>query len=476
MASLLGNLRTAFAGFWSRFGGLGLSRFRFLLPGSRFDWEREAGDLWTNSIVAIAIKWLGARFPKPLLRVSKIAANGDYEPLGRHELVDLWNRPNPYYGRRTMEKAIGLSLVTDGNAYLYKVRSGSGRVVQLWWVPHDRMLPMWPQDGSEFISGYKLRVDGMYFDLPAADVIHFRDGIDPRNERLGLSALKAQCRELVTVNEESGYAAGLLKNSGVPSVMVIPDGDKVRPDGDAARRIKEMWKDATSGDSRGDAVVLAGQYKVVPVGFSPEDLRLDKLPANAQARIGAACGVALMSLNLPDPGKTYSNVVEANRSSWNTITEVNEIIEESLRWGLLSEFADPHQYVVEHDYSHVMELQENLDTRSTRIREEWKAGIRKRGEAREELGLDTDSEHDDEYFPGTTPSEAPEVPAIGEAEPPPVAPADGQVDAEDEAIKSAMSLLQVITKRIECNAQADEAGCPAGGCDCGHGCAHRAAA
>ena len=106
---MYGALTRVFGGLWSRYGGWGWSRIRLFLPSARFDWEREAGDTWMNSIVALAISWLGDRFPRPLIRVSKLTRKGNYEPVGRHALTDLWQRPNRFYGRRTLEKAIGLS-------------------------------------------------------------------------------------------------------------------------------------------------------------------------------------------------------------------------------------------------------------------------------------------------------------------------------------------------------------------------------
>jgi HK97 family phage portal protein len=392
-------LTRVFGGLWSRYGGWGWSRIRLFLPSARFDWEREAADTWMNSVVALAIAWLGDRFPRPLIRVSKIARNGDYVPVARHAAIDLWNWPNRFYGRRTLEKAIGLSLKVDGNAYLYKVRDNLGRVCELWWIPHYRILPTWPSDGSAYIDGYRVWLDTAVYHLPPEDVIHIRDGIDPRNERLGLSALRANLREVCTINFEAGYTAGLLKNSGVPSLAIMPDGDSgPRPSPEAAERIKERFVEETSGDMTGRPIVLSGKYKVVELGFTPESMTLKDLPRNAEARITSSCGVAAMSLGLPDPNKTYSNLAEANRSSWGTIVAVQELVAETLRFQLLTEPIsaggyttqpmDPMQYVVEYDYTHIQELQESLDAIHGRTREDFKADLTTKNEAREQLGYE----------------------------------------------------------------------------------------
>lgn len=405
-----GALTHVVGGLWTRFNGQGYSKIRMLLPSARFDWEREAGDVWTNSIVALAIAWLGDRFSRPLMHVSKVARNGDYIPQGRHPVTDLWDRPNKHYGRRTLEKACGLSLKVDGNAYLYKVRDRLNRVVELWWIPHYIIYPTWPYDGTEFIDGYRIQLDTVQYWVPASEIIHIRDGIDPRNERLGLSAARAAIREVVTVNMESGYTAALLKNSGVPGLAIVPDDPLVRPNKEDAEAIKERFHDNFSGDNAGSTVVLAGKYKIVQVGISPEQLMLDRLPQAAMSRISGACGVAMMSMGLADPGKTYANLQEANKTSWGTIVAVHELVAEALRWQLLPDFGlDPYVYLIEYDYTHVQELQESLDAVHARSREDWKAGGIRLNEYREQIGMEPDVDGD-RWYPGTDASAAPAAP------------------------------------------------------------------
>jgi HK97 family phage portal protein len=390
MASVFTQLRQAFGGLWPRWGGQGAgSRVEFYLPGSTFDYASECGDLWRNSIVSLALQWKADRFCRPPIRVCKIDRKGDYQPLPKHPLVDLWSRPSPHFTRRAVETAVGLSLDCDGNGYVHKVRDNAGRLAELWWVPHDKVFPVWPEDGSEFISGWEVWVEGERYRVPAEDILHFRRGIDPANVRLGLSPLKSQLREVCTVNEASGYTASLLRNSAVPGLMVVPDNDMVRPSKEDAERIKERVASAYSGDERGGTVVLAGRYKIQPVGFSPEQLRLDVLPQAAVARVAGALGVAPMSMGLPDPGKTYSNLEESNRASWGGIQSTQDLIAETLRWSLLPEFGtDPYTHVVEYDYSNVNELQESLDSLHARTREDYKYGVVQLNEARDLIGLE----------------------------------------------------------------------------------------
>lgn len=390
MAGFLTSLGKAVGGLWPRWGGQGAgSRTSLLLPGSTFDYETEAGRLWRNSVVSLALQWQADRFCRPPIRVCRVDRKGEYQPLPRHPMVDLWNKPNPHFTRRANETAIGLGLNVDGNGHIQKVRDRAGRIKELWYVPHFSIFPCWPEDGSEFLSEWEVWVEGARYRLPANDILHFRRGIDPENVRLGLAPLKSQLREVCTVNEASGYAASLLRNSAVPGLMIAPDDPMLRPDLPDAERIRERISDAYGGDERGRTVVLAGKYKVTQVGFSPEQLSLKELPTHAIARVAAALSVAPMSLGLPDPGKTYSNLEEANRSSWGGIQATQELIAETLRWGLLPEFGtDPYTHVVEYDYSNITELQESLKELHERVREDWKADLIQQNEGRDLIGLE----------------------------------------------------------------------------------------
>jgi hypothetical protein len=429
VANPFGRIMSSIASLWNRYGGSGWGRVRLFLPGSTFDYEREAGPAWTNSIVGLGLKWLGDRFPQPPLRACKIGRNGDYVPLPRHPAVDRWNRPNPFYTRRTMEAAIGLSLVVDGNAWIYKQRSkGSREIVGLWWVRHDWVAPAWDErDPQSYLEGWWVQTEQGETFVPREDMIHVRQGIDPLNDRLGLSPMKAQLREVCSDNEASTFTASLLRNAGVPGLMIVPDQENLRPNEKDAEKIKETIKDRFGGDRRGEAIVLGGRYKVEQVGFSPEQLRLDRLPQRSQARIASAIGVAAMSLGLDDPNKTYSNLVEANRASWGSVTAMQGLVAETLRYDYLDEWDDPTRTVLEYDYTGISELNEDLKAKHERVREDWKADMIVLSSAQELLGYDVDPAGD--YYYSQRPATATDAPIEPEAEvetPEPVAADAGE--------------------------------------------------
>ena len=73
---------------------------------------------------------------------------------------------------------------------------------------------------AEFISGYEYKTEGTSKVFDQDDVIHFRDGIDPMNMRMGLSPVASVMREVYTDQEIANYSALLMKNGAVPPVVI----------------------------------------------------------------------------------------------------------------------------------------------------------------------------------------------------------------------------------------------------------------
>lgn len=376
-----------------------------ILPGSRIDYSRYAGQLWLNSVVALALQWKAERLPQPIMRQSRIATKkdgsgtkpGDYVPLPKSDLVDLWNRPNQRCTRMDFEPSVAMSLDVDGNAYVLKLRDGGQHVKELRWMPHHRFTPV--VKGDDLI-GYAL--DGLLLkDLDPKDVIHFRRGCDPDAPWMGISALKAQLRQVATDNEAATFTASIMRNMGIAGTVITPDDPALRPSPEDAKAIKKGFDSVTQGDSRGGTVVLLGKYKVQQPGFSPEQLCLKDLPLDAAGRIASAIGVPLMAMGLRDPDKTYSNVEQAIKTAWDGVKGTQNIIANGLRYGLLPEYGvDPAGNTVEFDYSEITELQEALDSLWTRVAKAYTSGILTRNEAREVMSFDPDPDGD-VYYPGT---------------------------------------------------------------------------
>lgn len=351
-------------------GRAGRSFLYGLLPGAKVDYRKLAGDLSRNSVVAASVQWIGRNLPQAPPCVYKIDAKGKKTIDGSHPLAKLLNRPNPYYSGHVLRQATMLSLIVSGNAYWYVVRRMDGTPKELWYLPHFQVKPVPGPNTDAWITGYEYTVDGQTQNLKFEDVIHFRDGLDPLFPWLGLSPLASAYREVVTDNEAAGYAAAILKNMGIPGVVITPKEAKQSFSGPEQQVLKDEYEESTQGDNRGRPMVLTGPVEIKTLALSPEQLLLDTAQDKPEERLCALIGVppGVLQLGVGIKKSTFSNRDADRQSAWyECIIPRLDIIHEELDVQLLPAFGNADREKVGADTTQVRALQEAQDTLYTRL-------------------------------------------------------------------------------------------------------------
>lgn len=357
-----------------------------------------------------AVNWGGTVLPEAPVQVLQKKSAKIFEPLDDHPMVDLLEHPTryvkdererEYYAGALLWKAWMFSYLIDGNAYFRKVRNSFGQVIQLWYEPHFTIRPRWPQDGSEFISDYEVLRNGRWYPTETDDVIHFRYGIDPRNDRLGLSPIASLYREIFTDNERARFSALILRNGGVIPWLLSPDPALSATTGLSATEIKAAWEYATTGDNVGRPMVLTGAVNAQRIGSSPEELLVDKASKIPEERVAAVLGIPAavlgygVGLEQTTVGATMRELREQAYESF--VIPTQRLIADELRSQLLPEFGDTQGLKVAHDLSGVRVLQDDRNALYQRETLAYEKGIKTRAESRSALGLKTKPE-DDVYF------------------------------------------------------------------------------
>lgn len=266
-----------------------------LLSRTRIDYRSEVGDPSTNSAVGAVVGWLARNLPEaPVRLVREGTTETLFEPsaAGPGAFLRLLENPNKYYSGTLQWMATLVDWVCKGNAYWLKVRSDAGRVIGLWWVPERFMEPRWPDnDPTVFIGWYEYTIDGVVWIVRPEDVVHFRNGIDPNNPRKGLSKLASLFREIFTDDEASNFSASLLRNLGVPGVVISPSntgGPVGKADPEA---VKTSFMEKFGGDKRGEPLVLTAPTDVKVLSFNPQQMELRELRRIPEERIAAVLAV-----------------------------------------------------------------------------------------------------------------------------------------------------------------------------------------
>ena len=353
---------------------LGFGGYFPLQPGSGFDYRKAAGPLWLCGPVMAGINFYAKAWSEADWTVEARNGDGVWEPVGGHKALTFLDRPSRDYGASVLWWATLLSYLSDGNAYWYVERNKFDQPLFVRYLPHFLVEPKWPTNGSLHKSGYLYRTDGEEITLSLDDVIHFQWGMDPYNPRKGLSPLAAELRSVVSDNEISTFHAALLRNSGIPGVILSPKGHPgqitaptFQPE--QAKEVKRLWRERTRGENRGDAFVPSVPLEANVLGFSPEQLALDKTTRLILPRICAALGLDPMVLGLPSESKTYNNYGDAMEAAYERhIIPLQYAIAEQLTWSLLPRLPGYREgQRFGRDYSRVRVLQEDMDSLYSRL-------------------------------------------------------------------------------------------------------------
>jgi HK97 family phage portal protein len=393
---------------WSTRGGSALS---MLLNRTKIDYARAVGDPTKNSIVMAVVGWIARNFPEAPVRIGIQAADGQvtYIPRGMTGpgfMLRLLERPNKWFSGMLMWKAVIVDLFCHGNAYILKVRSPSGRVVELWYAPAKTLRPCWPDnDSATFIGWYEYRPgDGRVYFLRPDDVVHFRDGIDPTNTRLGLSKLGSLFREIFTDDEAANFTAVLIKNLGVPGVILAPSNTTSSFATIAdPEKVKQTFMEKFGGDKRGEPMVMTHPTDVKVLSFSPQEMDLKALRRIPEERISGVLGIAAVVAGLGAglDRSTFTNYGEARKAAYEeSVIPEHKICAAELLVQMLPEWADTEAltYVVEFDVTHVRALQEAIADVWRRAESAGTKGLIKRSDFKRMVGLVPAADGSDDVF------------------------------------------------------------------------------
>ena len=368
------------------------------LKRTRFNYAREVGDGLDASVVMAPVQWVQRAFPEARLRVVRSKGDGAVEEIEGHAMTGLIRRPNEAYGDVHLWSATVLSYLMDGNAYWLKVRNGLGRPAELWWVPHWAVEPKWPDDGSLFISHYEYRPGaGEKLRLDVDDVVHFRHGINPHNQRKGLSPLHGVIREIFMDIEASNFTASLLRNMGVPGVVISPDGG-AQPGPEDVASVKEWFKSAFGGDNRGAPLIMGGATKVEQYGFNPQQMDMSSARDVAEERVCAALGIPAAVVGFGaglQTAKVGATMTEMRKLAWtNGVLPITTVFADEIGRSLLPDFTNGRAgEEAQFDVSDVQALADELDKLFSRMDTAVRGGWAMVSEAREAVGWDVDDSH-----------------------------------------------------------------------------------
>lgn len=413
--SLLNRTAVALKGVNMQFPSRTRASGSWLLPNTEFDYERVVGDGRGSSLIVACAMWMARTFPEAPIRVKTRGQDGLDVPIPVHPMSMLIERPNPYYSGVDLIMASIIDCgYTNGNAYWLKVRSALGQPVELWYLPAALVEPKWPENSHrDYIGWYEYKYDSSKppLRIPPSEIVHFRNTIDPNNTRKGLSPIASLLREVFTDDEAANFSASLLRNLGVPGVIISPADPEAEASGDDVEEVKEAFMRRFGGDRRGEPLVMKTRTEVKVLSFSPQQLDLKSLRRLPEERVTAVLGTPAIVVGFGAglEKSSFANFAEAREAAWDhSVAPMQRQWAAALDTQLLSEWGDaPSAIYTYFDTNNVRILREDRSRVSKWATEQFEGGIITRAEARIAVGRQP-RQGDDVY---RIPSNILEVPA-----------------------------------------------------------------
>lgn len=310
------SLARGYGGFFG--GGLGL--LGTVQRG--YDWNREAGVRYDNSIVYAAIAYAINALTEVDIYVRRPKGDG-YEEVPGHPITELLQRPNPWYDGTTLISGWVISELAGraGMSYTYKHRSAAGKLIGLEYLPHFAVRPYWAPGSGNFIDSYLLSVQGGWRQEPIENILEQRYGpINPIMPQVSVGPLEAVLLEIGTDKQAANFTAALLLNVGVTPHLISPAlkdaaGQEILFGDDQMRQIEAAFEAKITGDNRGRPLVSSVPIKVDSLSFSPQDMNLEAIRNVSEERVCAVLRLPPLVLNLGTGLESTNNRASAEAAA-----------------------------------------------------------------------------------------------------------------------------------------------------------------
>lgn len=304
-----------------------------------------------------------------------------------HPVLDLLARPNPFMDRFEMWATVIMHRGIAGNAYALKVRSGAGRVVQLWLLRPDRVRIV--PDAQKYIARYDYELGaGETYALPVEDVIHWRTR-NPLDDFYGMPPLMALSGRVDIDNFMRHFVKAFFENAGVPAGM-LSIKQKLREE--QRQELRTRFRSEFGGPSGWhDLLILDNadaSFTPLTQQLGQRGLVLPELDEINESRICAVFGVpqSLVGTRISYQNGGYANKRAEQQDFWTgTLAPLYKELAGRLNLSLAPEY--PGVAEIAFDMHDVRALQPDADALSARLLKEVDGGIRTIEEARSELGL-----------------------------------------------------------------------------------------
>jgi len=190
---------------------------------------------------------------KAISQVAWQVTNEDGEPIEKHYLSGVLNRPNDNISRQDLFELITSWLLLAGNSYLKKV-TVQGKTAELWPISPDRLAPVPSKQIDKWLKGYALD-QKQRVEYEPLEIIHHKF-FNPANPLLGIAPLEAAAKTVDIDNGQQDWNKAAMQNRGVvDGVMAF---DRSFDTQDQVDKIAERLNESIAGPKNARKIKVVG--------------------------------------------------------------------------------------------------------------------------------------------------------------------------------------------------------------------------
>ena len=345
-----------------------------------------------NEVAFACVEELASSAGEPRLVAVRKTDKGP-EQLHEHPVLELLEHPNPWISGSQLISTLIMYRAVSGNAYIEKVRSGAGKIVELFALRPDRMWVVPDANPNIHLRGWEYKIGADTYFLPARDVIQTKTR-NPLDDWYGMPPMRPAALRIDSAAAMRVLTQAFFNNAGIPAGLLTLE-KQVGPA--EAQMIRDRARNDYGGRNAFNMMVLAGQGTVTytPMGMplGERGLVMPELDEILDAKTAMVFGVPLelIGARLGMIHGNRSTTKEARASFWDeTLVPLYRELAADLTRGLRDEYGD-FDYL-EFDLSTVQALQEDENQKSERVIKQLHAGLISVQEGRVDLGREPEFE------------------------------------------------------------------------------------
>ena len=285
----------------------------------------------------------------------RLAGGEDRREVAEHQLLSLWDNPNPFYTGKMFRETIQQHIELAGEATIVIGRSPlSSLPLELWPVRPDRMVPV--KHPTEFLTGWIYNgPEGEKVPLGLDEVwqIKMPNPLDPYR---GMGPVQAMMVDIESEQYSAEWNRNFFLNGAEPGGIIEVDHEL---DDDEFDQMRDRWREQHQGVSNAHRVAILEQGKWVERKFSMRDLQFHLLRRLSRDVIRETYGFPKTMLGTTeDVNRSNAEAGEITFARW-MINNRGDRIKDALNGRLLPLF--PQWADVQFDFDSPVPLDREAD-------------------------------------------------------------------------------------------------------------------